>query len=108
MATPEIVKDIKTHLGSYGLSESDLMRVDPYLWGGHYQRLLLWIARGNLRINHPSDTTGQRDMISSNKIVDGSHRAMIPLEIGNRNLCFNRLEALGFEVVSDPKQPKDN
>lgn len=104
VATPETVTFVKNYFfHRLGFDEENLKLVDPYTWGGHYQRLLLWIARGHLRIVDPSDTSEQRRRIISYEFMVDSKRAMSPLEIGNRSLSFDRLKKMGLEVVSDPK-----
>lgn len=102
MATPETIKNIKVHLSTYGLSEKDLERVDPYKWGGHWQRTLLWIARGHLKIVTPLDTEGQQRMLTDSSFQDGVGWAMRSFERGDRKKGLNQLKELNLEVISEP------
>lgn len=102
MATPETIANIKVHLSRFGLSEADLERVDPYKWGGHWHRTLLWIARGHLKIVSPSDTRGQQRMLAHPSFQDGAGWAMRSFEMGNEQEGRKQLKDINLEVVSEP------
>lgn len=105
MATPETIKRVREiHFKRLGLSDMDIdVGLDPYNWGNHTSRALLWIVRGHLTIVKPKDTESQMRMLIYSTYQDGLSNAMRKLESDNPEECFRDLGNLNLVVVSIPK-----